>query len=260
MRVNQGGEPEQDDYGLPQVDIVIPDDARELERDVHEYHRELRALRRQARSRRWRAPWQRGLIGSQPPGTALHRTGLMLPLIAGCLVLAMLSGMVLTMFSANSYFSGATRSVPPSGARGREAPPPVTSAPPTGTRLPDKQIDVEGTPVALRTLSNVVLALIPRTCACDSAVRQLLDQAWSAGVAVYLVGPRGSEAEIAKLASSARHEPAGIATDTADVLLTRFGPGLTAVLVDSHGYETSVPGLRPGFRLEGKLAALRPGY
>ena len=42
--VNLGGEPERDDSGLPPVDIVVPDDARELERDVQAYRREQRAL------------------------------------------------------------------------------------------------------------------------------------------------------------------------------------------------------------------------
>lgn len=41
------GEPGRDDGSLPPVRIVIPDDARDLDRDVLAYHRELRA-------RRWR--------------------------------------------------------------------------------------------------------------------------------------------------------------------------------------------------------------
>ena len=84
--MNHSGEPGHDDYGLPRVDIQIPDDARELDRDVQAYHRELRALRRHERSLRWRTP--------------LRRSGMTVPLIAGCLVLAMVAGMVLTMFSA----------------------------------------------------------------------------------------------------------------------------------------------------------------
>src|SRR6266705_3147864 len=90
-RVNHSGEPGHDDYGLPRVDIQIPDDARERDRDVQAYHRELRALRRHERSLRWR--------------TSLRRSGMTVPLIAGCLVLAMVAGMVLTMFSANPYFN-----------------------------------------------------------------------------------------------------------------------------------------------------------
>ena len=45
MRVNLGGDPGRDDFGLPPTDIQIPDDARELDRDVQAYYRELRSLR-----------------------------------------------------------------------------------------------------------------------------------------------------------------------------------------------------------------------
>ena len=69
VRVNAGGEPERDDFPLPPVDIEIPDDARDLARDVQAYHRERRAARRRRRlgrlhapltawcSRCWRAAW-----------------------------------------------------------------------------------------------------------------------------------------------------------------------------------------------------------
>jgi len=70
--VNLGGEPERDDFGLPPVDIEIPDDARELDRDVQAYHREQRALRRHLRRRRLRGP--------------LSSDGMVMPLLAGCLV------------------------------------------------------------------------------------------------------------------------------------------------------------------------------
>ena len=54
-----GGDPGRDDYGLPPIDVVIPDDARELDRDVQAYQRELRALRRRQRARRLRGPLTR---------------------------------------------------------------------------------------------------------------------------------------------------------------------------------------------------------
>ena len=86
VRVNVGGEPDRDDFGLPPVDIEIPDDARELDRDVQAYHRELRALRRQLRLGRLRGP--------------LTRDGLVLPLLAGCLAMVLISGVLLTLFAA----------------------------------------------------------------------------------------------------------------------------------------------------------------
>ena len=84
--MNIGGDPGRDDYGLPPVDIEIPDDARELERDVQAYHRELRAQRWRRRTSRLAVP--------------LTRDGLVLPLLAGCLALTLLAGTLLTVFSS----------------------------------------------------------------------------------------------------------------------------------------------------------------
>jgi hypothetical protein len=86
--VNPGSEPERDNTGLPPVDIEIPDDARELDRDVQAYRREQRALRRQRRSVRLRG--------------SLGKEGIVLPLLACCLILALITGTLLTVFSATS--------------------------------------------------------------------------------------------------------------------------------------------------------------
>ena len=83
--MNIGGDPGWDEYGLPPVDIEIPDDARELDRDVQAYHRELRAQRWRARTRLLRGP--------------LGRDGMVLPLLAGCLALTLLAGTLLTVFN-----------------------------------------------------------------------------------------------------------------------------------------------------------------
>ena len=80
------GDPGRDDYGLPPVDIEIPDDARELTRDVHAYHRELRSLRRQHLARRLYGP--------------LSRDGMVLPLLAGCLAVKTVSSVAATSVSA----------------------------------------------------------------------------------------------------------------------------------------------------------------
>ncbi len=85
--MNPGSEPDRDDFGLPPVDIEIPDDARELDRDVQAYQRELRALRRRERVSRLRGP--------------LARDGMVLPLLAGCLILALVTSTLLIMFAAD---------------------------------------------------------------------------------------------------------------------------------------------------------------
>ncbi len=93
--MSRGGEPERDDYGLPPVDIEVPDDARELDRDVQMYHRELRALRRQRLLRRLGGP--------------IARDGMVLPLLASCLALTLLAGTLLTMFTTRRDRSAGQR-------------------------------------------------------------------------------------------------------------------------------------------------------
>ena len=94
--MNIGGDPGRDDYGLPPVEIEVPDDARELDREVQAYRRELRALRWRRRTRWLVVP--------------LGRDGMVLPLLAGCLALTLLAGTLLTVFSGE-------RMTPPSLAR-----------------------------------------------------------------------------------------------------------------------------------------------
>jgi hypothetical protein len=258
--VNQGGEPGHDDYGLPPVDIQIPDDARELDRDVQAYYRELRALRRHERSNRWRSPLRRG--------------SMIVPLIAGCLVLAMVAGMALTMFSANSYLSGLDNQRT-SGADTRQSGPAFRSGTPTATpsatknsagsssqaaaHLPPGTISVAGNLVRLRDLAAMALAIVPANCACAAVIAQLLSQARSASVPVYLIGRRGvGEAQLKSLAPVSAKGTAVVALDANNALKSISGPsGATIVLVDAHGGMTVEPPLSSPLHLKRALQKLR---
>ena len=77
--MNPGGDAGWD--GTP-LDVHIPDDARELERDVLAYHREQRALRRRRLLRRV-MPAQAGIM----------------PLIASVLAVCLVAGMMLSVFT-----------------------------------------------------------------------------------------------------------------------------------------------------------------
>jgi hypothetical protein len=66
----------------PPLDIQIPDDARELERDILAYHREQRAIRRRRRLRRI-MPGQAGIM----------------PLMASILAVCLVAGMMLSVFT-----------------------------------------------------------------------------------------------------------------------------------------------------------------
>ena len=78
----------------PPLDVQIPDDARELDRDVLAYHRELRARRRRRRLRRLTAPFS-------GPGTVM-------PLLASILAVCLVAGAMLSV----ATFSPASGSKP----------------------------------------------------------------------------------------------------------------------------------------------------
>jgi len=78
--VNPGGGSGWDDAPL---DIQIPDDARELDRDVLAYHRELRAQRRRNRLRRLTGPFS--------------GQGTVMPLLASILAVCLVAGAMLSV-------------------------------------------------------------------------------------------------------------------------------------------------------------------
>jgi hypothetical protein len=280
--VNLGGDPERDDFGLPPVDIEIPDDARELDRDVQAYRRELRAQRRRLRARRLHGP--------------LTRNGMVLPLLAGCLVLALISGTLLTLFSAGQAnlpglpgraTAGPATTGSPAGGRaaggttgaGRQ-PASQPSASGTGAsaatgpsagpgsagaaigevggQLPDQTVVVAGQSMPLRSLPPAVLALIPAGCQCTVALRQLARQAAAARVALYLVGTVRAGRQLKRLATLAGQRSARVAVDVHNVLGPTYKPaGLTAILVRSNGTVARVASrLQPGLALTSELTRL----
>ena len=97
-------EPGRDDGNLPPVNVVIPDDARELDRDVLAYRRELRAKRRRQRLMRLFRPFRLPEFGGQAA---------IIPLIAACLAISLVGGAllsVITMSPASAPTLNAPRS------------------------------------------------------------------------------------------------------------------------------------------------------
>jgi len=236
--VNAGGDPDRDDFGLPPIDIEIPDDARELDRDVQAYQRELRAVRRRQRASRLRGP--------------LTREGMALPLLAGCLILALITSTLLIMFAADQ--TGMPEA--PAHVTSQPAPKkhPTASSHPAasshqaagaiGGPLPAGQVVVDGKTVSLRAITGsrpAVLTLVPRDCRCVITLRQLGTQAAQARVPVYLVAAEGGAQQLTRLAAQAGQGSAEVAEDTSDILFKTYGqPGVTAVLVRPDGSVASV--------------------
>jgi hypothetical protein len=251
VRVNVGGDPERDDYGLPPVDVVIPDDARELDRDAQAYQRELRAMRRRQRASRLRGP--------------MTRDGMVLPLLAGCLILALITSTLLIMFAADQT------GMPDLPVRTSAAPPVANQRPATvrrgpaagqiGGPLPKASIVIDGRPVDVRTITAAkpsVLALIPQTCPCVPALRRLRAQAALAHVTLYLVGTGRDVKQVESLAAQAGQSSARVGDDAGDVLGNTYKQrGLTAIFVSRSGSVASVErDLPPGVSLESSMRAL----
>ena len=116
--MNPGGG---DGWDEPPLDIQIPDDARELDREVLAYHRELRAKRRRGRLRRLAGPF------------AGH--GTIMPLLASILAVCLVAGAMLSVATFSPATDpGQTRppTATPSSSRPashRTSPGPSTPAP-----------------------------------------------------------------------------------------------------------------------------------
>lgn len=213
--MNPGGEPERDDTGLPPVDLEVPDDARDLDRDVQAYYREQRAWRRQQRGRRLRG--------------SLARDGILLPLLACCLILALITGTLLTVFTATSDQilpgpAGGKAAARPSAASSGAASGAATSgtvtsgaasgagsagasgaAPAAGAPKPDvvpgvlpdaTMVVAAQLPKQVQDLRRAALVLIPANCNCTPAVSWIIHVATGAHARPYLVYTGSTEAAV----------------------------------------------------------------
>jgi hypothetical protein len=275
VAVNPGGEPERDETGLPPVDIEIPDDARELDRDVQAYYREQRAVRRQQRGLRLRG--------------SLAKDGIVLPLLACCLILALITGTLLTVFTATSdqnltgvpgsgkstarpatggAASGsagraASASASPSGGSPSSASPAAGSPPAGAATVPDTEpgivpsratIAVDGQPpIQVRNLTRAMLVLIPAHCDCGATISWLTTVATGAHAQTYLVYTASTAAEVGRLyqqlASGVQaHAILALESDNVlrdSVLGSQPANGLTAILLGLKGSAYYATGLSP---------------
>ncbi|MFI0481770.1 hypothetical protein [Actinomadura sp. 9N215] len=251
-----GSEP--DDYGLPRVDVVVPDDARELERDVVAYRREERRRRRRDRFRR--------------VGRPLTRFGVAIPIIAGALLVALLSGVLMTAF-------GPRPAPRPTGAQ--LAPRPSASPGKIGGLLPAGDVDLvtgERASVRLRDLRPGVIGIVPPAYECESVVAELAGRTQENVLNFYLVadprpigGKKGTSLkELKACAGTAHNGTPQLLEDRGGVLAASYSPppgtpgptatSLTAVFVQPDGVVNEiVRAPRAGPELTGKVKALKTG-
>jgi hypothetical protein len=213
VRVDPGSDSGRDDYGLPPVDVQIPDDARDLDRDVQAYYREVRALRRRSRLQRVTGP--------------LIRRGLIIPIVAICLAVGLVAGTLFTVRTGRLLPAAAGRPSPGVVQRPK-------TASTAGTReLPDATVLYANRQVPLHELVPAVLTWVPLDCSCAAALSLLAKQATQAKVNIYFVGTTSTISQLRMLASRAGHGDL-VVNDTDNVLATTFKlSGLSAVL--AHG-------------------------
>lgn len=231
-----------DDNGLPPTDVVIPDDARELDREMQAYHRELRWRRR-------RELWRKIFGRARKPGTAT-------PLLAGILILAALCAVLLVLSSRpdGEDFQPLPRTAPDAGRHGA-----------IGAPIIDVRATVDGRPRHLSSLHPAVLALVPPGCDCGGALNSMTAATRRYGIPVYLVESGPEAPELDQLASHLgdQQRPSVLEDPEGKIARAYGGPGLDAVLVNGDGQVSTVldtRALRSEQKLEKHLAPLRGSW
>ena len=227
-------EPGRDDGNPPPVHIVIPDDARELDRDVLAYHREQRVRRRRQRLLRLFRPLRRREFGGQAA---------ILPLIATCVALSMLAAAMLSVV-AISPASAPTLTGPSRFSAGL-------------TSLPAGTVRLDGRTEPVRSLASSALALVPAGCNCGQDLSRLASQATAAHVGLYFVGAGAAISQLAGLTARFGGGTAEAVYDTDGVLAAAYHPvGLTVLLVYSDATAEIRRNLPHDFQLTPALRVL----
>jgi len=243
--VNFASEPGRDDGNPPPVNIVIPDDARELDRDVLAYHREQRARRRRRRLVRLLRPLRSRGVGGQAA---------ILPLIATCVALSMLAAAMLSVVAISPAPTPTLTQPPQSSAVPTVQPAALTS-------LPAGTVQLDGRVEQVQSLASSALALVPAGCDCGPALSRLAGQANAAHVALYFVGAGAAMPQLAGLTARYGGGIAKAVYDTGDVLAAAYHPdSLTVLLVYRDATVDVRKNLPTGFQLTPVLLQLtRPG-
>jgi hypothetical protein len=235
VSVSFASEPGREDGNLPPVNVVIPDDARELDRDVLAYHREMRSRRRRDRLTRVFRPLRVARMGGQAA---------IIPLIAICLAVSLVGGALLSVVTM-SPAAAPTLSAPASPARV------------SGRPLPAGNVRLYGTETSVQKLTSAAIALLPAGCDCGPQLKRLADQARSAQLKLYFAASGLEATQLTDLANQYGDGRAFPVEDDNQVLTDAYRPlGLTVLLVDSHANATVKRALPAGFDLTSELTAL----
>lgn len=229
----------------------VPDDARELDRDVEAWRREERWARRRQRlerlaflaiplPRRWR----------QRHGQRDKR-GVAVPVIALIVV-------AVGLFSATATLV-TTRATPPT-----RPPVPLKLATPTATPgavgglLPDATLTTATGATSARDLRPGVVGIVTPGCDCGPAVDALARRAATSALPLYLVGSPAQRADLDKLLAVSPPNVHAL-IDTNGAFAAAYAPvGLTVVPVHADGVTTAaIRDFTPQTSLGPVLASLK---
>jgi hypothetical protein len=239
--VSFASEPGRDDGNLPPVNVVIPDDARELDRDVLAYRRELRAKRRRQRLMWLLRPFRTSQFGGQAA---------IVPLIAACLAISLVGGALLSVITM-SPASAPTLSAPRTS--GQPAVPPGNL-----TKLPAGTVQVNGRTVQVRSLVTATIALVPANCGCGAELGRLAGQTVAAHVSLYIAATGQEISQLPALVDRYGDGAAAAAADYDNVLTAAYRPaGLTVLLVFRDAMAEVLRSLPARFELAPKLRELK---
>ena len=239
-------EPGHDDDNPSPLNIVIPDDARELDRDVLAYRREMRAKRRRQRLLRLFRPFGTPEFGGHAA---------IIPLIAVCLAVSLVGGALLSVMTM-SQASAPTLSGPQTATRSAS---PTEAAAPAAklTPLPQGSVRLDGRTVPVRSLVSSAIALVPVACDCGTELQRLAGQAVAAHVKLYFAGSGAAIAQLDTLAAHYGDGAAVAASDYDSVLTAEYRPdGLTVLLVFKNAAAEVVRNLPADFQLTPTLREL----
>ncbi len=196
--------------------IVVPDDARDLARDIAAWRREERWKRR-------RRVFERVLVGRTASNRALSA-----PIVITILIAAALLG-------ATLIFPGHSALRPPT------APVPLVLAAPTsavgavGGLVPDDALLGQTGTTTARALRPALLVVAQHDCACTAALTHLAGEAAVNGLTIYLIGSQAEQAELNALAGSAS-SAVRVMVDQESTITTMYAKGpLTVVAVHADG-------------------------
>jgi hypothetical protein len=198
--------------------VVVPDDARELDRDAEAWRREQRWVRR-------RRLFERLLPRSRRRGRAL----VPIPLITLGLICVGLVGATVTMLTTRAP-------VPSPPPVALELATPSIAAGNPGGLLPADTLSVADGTTSSRDLRPGVVVIVGSRCGCADAISRVGRQAATNALPVYLVGPTARADDVQKLANRTGWIDVHALSDVGGALVAAYpDDGLTVIPVHADG-------------------------